>query len=117
MFLGNRRINPCGCDSGGHAKIASGVCPWEKGGVNIENGPLCKHDCTLDNILQLADVSRPGIVHQQIHRFLLGCLNLAAKFSREALEKKTDELRNIGTAIPNRRKPEPKNVKSQKAFR
>jgi hypothetical protein len=92
------------------AKLAHRGGSWEKGGVDSKNSACCKYDCTFDNILKLANVSRPGIVHQQIHGLLMDGVNIPAKFVRESFQEDIHRLWNVGTTIAKRWKLNGENI-------
>ena len=94
--LRNAGIGPWRCRRDSAGQIARRGGNWEKSGVRSENKTCQKHDCALDNILKLANVSGPGIVHQQIHHFLTDGVNFPAKPVHESFQEKFHEQRNLG---------------------
>src|SRR5579863_3776125 len=57
---------------------------------------------SLNNVLQLADIARPVIVHQNLHRRGRNALYRFAGFSAESRDEKLDKVRNIFLAFTQR---------------
>ena len=73
-------------------------------------GPLRKNDRALNHILQLADISRPGIADQRVHGFGRDGFDLLAHIKREMLREVADQERYVFGALAQRRHMNGKNV-------
>ena len=90
-------------DVGGTARggTLGGIVEINVGGV--ERGGGGKRDAALDDVLQFADISRPVIVHQSLHRFGRNSGDGFSGFLCVALEKIIGERGNVFLVIAQRR--------------
>ena len=63
-------------------------------------------------MFKLADVARPSITHQRLHRIPINPRDILAKFSLESLNEVVSKQRNIFGAIGHRRYGDREHIKS-----
>ena len=66
-------------------------------------GAGAQHDRALDHVLELADVARPVVVHQQVERVRRHLEHSAAVLLAVLLEEVLDEQRNVLAPLAQRR--------------
>src|SRR5262245_58873571 len=74
-------------------------------------------DRSLDDVLQLADVTRPRVAHQPIHRLSGDRIDLATESPSEARKKELREQRNVRRPFTERRNPKRKDIEAVKKVR
>src|SRR2546427_179378 len=80
--------------------------------VDRECLAFTQHDGTLDHVLQLTDIARPGVRLQECHRALLDARDLLAGALREPFHEVLDEDRHVVHAFPQWRDRERKHLQS-----
>src|SRR5580693_6530384 len=78
----------------------------------MQTGAGSQNHCTLDYILQFADVSRPAVLSQSLHRPRRDRINRFVHPSRSLLHKIPHEQRDIACALAQGRNGNGKNVEA-----
>src|SRR6266550_5225206 len=68
----------------------------------------------LDNVLQLADITGPGIRYKKIQRLLVNPADALSCFSSETIDEVLDQQGNVFSSFPQRRNLNRKNVEAVK---
>ena len=93
--------------SGGTTKLGmrklGAVRTWSGMRSGADARPRAQHHRALDDVLQLADVARPAVVHQQVERLRLELDAGLAVLRAVLLEEVLRQRRNVVLALPQRR--------------
>src|SRR3954471_2388648 len=81
--------------------------------LGLDGAAATEDDGALQRIAQLADVSRPGIVGQQLHRLGRDALQLLAGIAPEAIDEVLHEDGNVLTALLQRREVDVEDVEAE----
>src|ERR1700689_971314 len=95
------------------------ISPLRRAGLeiaegNLEQRALGKDDRSLDDILQLPDVARPGVTNQRVHGFRRDGVDLLGHIKSKVLREMTNKERYIVSALAQWRNVNGKDVQSIK---
>src|SRR5258706_15641555 len=76
-------------------------------GFEHNHGPL-------DDVLQLADITRPGIRYEKVQSLLVNPANALSCFSSETIDEVLDQQGNVFFSFPQRRNLDRKNIEAVK---
>src|SRR5437016_13845032 len=70
--------------------------------IDFQDGSIAEHDGTLDHVLELADVSRPLVGTEMLHRLRRHGTDLLPEVPGEAREEEHDQSRDVGATLAQR---------------
>src|SRR2546427_6537881 len=98
-------------------RLARGHPPIEIAEGNAQDRSRCKNDRALDQILELANVPRPAVSRQRLHRLRRNRLDGPVHPARVVLDEMSHEQRDVFRPVAQRRQVDRENVEAIKQVR
>src|SRR5262249_37769864 len=85
--------------------------------IKSQHTARTENDCPLDNVLQLTNVARPGVVRQHLHGFLHDSTDPLPQLAAEPVHKEVRKQRDVAATLPKRRQSHRQHVQTIEKIR